>query len=142
MPGHVGFANCLVYRSERAKMKMPVREKRSFTKEIISANFMDPSGESVERLIESRRHPIPFRTCRITLSRSQEKEAGTESIPAPPPNAADTCECPFCVPQIYNRYYQQNRSLLFSDDLAHERQDNNRYIGTTGDWEWMARKCW
>ena len=37
-----------------------------------------------------------------------------------------------------SRYFQQNRSFLFSDYLAHERQDGNRYIGTTGDWEWMA----
>jgi len=230
-------------------------EKLIFTKEIISASFMDPSGEVVERLIESRRHPITFRTCRITLSRSQEKEAGTESMPAPPPNAADIFECPFCEPQLYKmtpgldanafstrrlktgksilfpnlfpygsysavslmdenhfleigsaspasyrdsfinsvqylkevskidpdaiymaitqnhlpsaggsllhphlqinadrvpanhhrfllercrRYYQQNRSPLLSDYLDHERDDGNRYIGTTGDWEWMA----
>ncbi len=73
-------------------------EKLTFTKEIISANFMDPAGEFVERLIEFRKHPITFRTCRITLSRSQEKETGTESMPAPPPNAADTSECPFCTP--------------------------------------------
>jgi UDPglucose--hexose-1-phosphate uridylyltransferase len=236
-------------------MKMPMREKLTFTKEIISANFMDPSGESVERLIESRKHPITFRTCRITLSRSQEKETGTESMPAPPPNAADTFDCPFCAPQLYEmtpcldsnifsarrlkmgksilfpnlfpygsysavslmdenhfvkigsaspasyrdsfinsvrylneiskkdpdaiymaitqnhlpsaggsllhphlqinadrlaannhrfllercrKYYQQNRSLLFSDYLAHEREAGDRYIGTTGDWEWMA----
>jgi galactose-1-phosphate uridylyltransferase len=35
-------------------------------------------------------------------------------------------------------YYQENRSPLFSDYLAHEREDGDRYIGTTGDWEWMA----
>jgi galactose-1-phosphate uridylyltransferase len=37
-----------------------------------------------------------------------------------------------------SRYYQQNSSLLFSDYLAHEREDSSRYIGTTGDWEWVA----
>jgi UDPglucose--hexose-1-phosphate uridylyltransferase len=230
-------------------------EKLTFTKEILSAHFMDPSGESVERLIEVRRHPITLRTCRITLSRSLEKEAGTESMPALPPNAADTSECPFCAPQLYKmtpcldskifsarrlktgnsilfpnlfpygsysavslmdenhfveigsaspasyrdsfinsiqylkelskkdpgaihmaitqnhlpsaggsllhphlqinadrvpanhhrfllercgRYYKENSSLLLSDYLAHEREDTRRYIGTTGDWEWMT----
>jgi len=37
-----------------------------------------------------------------------------------------------------SRYYRHNRSLLFSDYLAHERRDGSRHIGTTGDWEWMA----
>jgi UDPglucose--hexose-1-phosphate uridylyltransferase len=237
------------------KMKQPMSEKLTFTKEIISANFMDPAGEFVERLIEFRKHPITFRTCRITLSRSQEKEAGTESMPAPPPNAADTSECPFCTPQLYKmtpclnskifsvprlktgnsilfpnlfpygsysavslidenhfveigsasltsyrdsfknsiqylkeiskndpdaiymaitqnhlpsaggsllhphlqinadrvpanhhrflgercgRYYKRNSSLLLTDYLVHEREDGSRYIGTTGEWEWMA----
>ena len=86
---------------KNGKVKVPMSEKLMFTKETFSANFMDPSGEPLERLIESRKHPITFRTCRITLSRSQEKEAGTESMPAPPPNAADTSECPFCTPQLY-----------------------------------------
>ena len=236
-------------------MKHAFGKKLIFKKEIISADFMDPSGESVERLIEVRRHPITLRTCRITLSRSLEKEAGAESIPAPPPNAADTSECPFCAPQLYKmtpcldskifsarrlktgnsilfpnlfpygsysavslmdenhfveigsaspasyrdsfinsiqylkelskkdpdaihmaitqnhlpsaggsllhphlqinadrvpanhhrfllercgRYYKENSSLLLSDYLAHEREDTRRYIGTTGDWEWMT----
>ena len=236
-------------------MKHAFGKKLIFKKEIISADFMDPSGESVERLIEIRRHPITLRTCRITLSRSLEKEAGTESMPAPPPNAADTSECPFCAPQLYKmtpcldskifsarrlktgssilfpnlfpygsysavslidenhfveigsaspasykdsfinsiqylkelskkdpgaihmaitqnhlpsaggsllhphlqinadrvpanhhrfllercgRYYKENSSLLLSDYLAHEREDGSRYIGTTGDWEWMT----
>jgi len=230
-------------------------EKLIFTKEMLSANFMDSSGRPLERLIESRKHPITFRTCRITLSRSQEKEAGTECMPTPPPNAADTSECPFCAPQldkktpcldsktfsaprlkkgksilfpnlfpygsysavslidenhfveigsaspasygdsfinaihylkeistkdpdaIYmaitqnhlpsaggsllhphfqinadripanhhrfllercSKYYQQNRSFLLSDYLAHEREDGSRYIGSTGDWEWIT----
>jgi len=234
---------------------IPMSEKLTFTKEVISANFMDLSGEPVERLIEVRRHPITLRSSRITLSRSQEKEAGTESMPAPPPNAEDTSACPFCAPQLYkmtpclddrifsarrhrkgksilfpnlfpygsysavslidenhfveigsasptsygdsfvnsvqylkeiaekdpeaiymaitqnhlpsaggsllhphlqinadrvaanhhrfllkrsSRYFQQNNSLLLSDYLAHEREDGSRYIGTTGDWEWMA----
>jgi len=230
-------------------------KKLMFKKEIITANFMDPSGEPVERLIEVRRHPITLRTSRITLSRSQEKEVGTESMPAPPPNADDTSECPFCAPQLYkmtpcldsrtfsarrlkkgksiifpnlfpygsysavslidenhfveigsastvsygdsfinsiqylkeiskkdpdaiymaitqnhlpsaggsllhphlqinadrlpanhhrfllercSRYFQQNNSLLLSDYLDHERKDASRYIGATGDWEWIA----
>jgi UDPglucose--hexose-1-phosphate uridylyltransferase len=236
-------------------MKQTLNEKLSFGKEIITANFTDPSGEPVQRPIEIRRHPITFRSCRITLSRSLEKEAGTEFLPEPPPNAADTSQCPFCEPQVLRMtprldskifsaprfktgksvlfpnlfpygsysavslvdenhfveigsaspesysdcfknavrylkeistmdsdalymaltqnhlpsaggsllhphlqinadrvpsnhhrflrersggYYEQNGSLLFSDYLAHERDDGSRYIGVTGDWEWMA----
>ena len=236
-------------------MKHAFEEKLVFKKEVISASFMDPSGESIERRIEVRRHPITLRTTRITLSRSQEKEAGTESMPAPPPNAFDTSRCPFCAPQLHhmtprlnaevfsaqrlqtgrsilfpnlypygaysavslmdenhfveigsaspmsyrdsfrnaiqylkeisikdpgakymaitqnhlpsaggsllhphlqinadripanhhrfllercNRYHEEYSSLLFSDYLDHERKDAGRYIGATGDWEWIS----
>ena len=236
-------------------MDQTLNEKPLFSKEVVTAKFTDPTGEPVERLIEIRRHPITFRTCRIALSRSLEKEAGTESMPEPPPDAADTSHCPFCEPQVLRmtprlhpktfsaprfrtgksvlfpnlfpygsysavslidenhfveigsaspasyrdcfknavqylkeistmdsdaiymavtqnhlpsaggsllhphlqinadrvppnhhrfllercgRYYERNGSLLFSDYLAHERGDGSRYIGATGDWEWMA----
>ncbi|MBE9546620.1 MAG: galactose-1-phosphate uridylyltransferase, partial [Proteobacteria bacterium] len=35
-------------------------------------------------------------------------------------------------------YYGSAGSLLFSDYLEHERQEQARYIGNTGSWEWMA----
>ena len=35
-------------------------------------------------------------------------------------------------------YFQETGKLLFSDYLNHEREDASRYIGKTGDWEWMA----
>jgi len=37
-----------------------------------------------------------------------------------------------------SKYYQQNKSLLFSDYLAHEREESSRYIDRTGDWEWVT----
>jgi UDPglucose--hexose-1-phosphate uridylyltransferase len=35
-------------------------------------------------------------------------------------------------------WFQNTGRLLLSDYLNHEREDANRYIGKTGDWEWMA----
>jgi len=35
-------------------------------------------------------------------------------------------------------YFKQTGRLLFSDYLNHEKNDGSRYIGRTGDWEWMA----
>jgi UDPglucose--hexose-1-phosphate uridylyltransferase len=35
-------------------------------------------------------------------------------------------------------YFRQTGSLLFSDYLKHEKIDGSRYIGRTGDWEWVA----
>jgi len=230
-------------------------EKLTFSQEVISAHFVGPSGEPVERLIEVRRNPITFRTCRITLSRSQEKEAGTDAMPPPPPDVTRTSICPFCEPQLQTMtprlcadtfskqrlqvggsklfpnlfpygsysavslidanhfveigkaswssyrdsfensiqylheilakdpkavymaitqnhlpsaggslvhphlqvnadrlpsnhqrflqkrcaaYFRRNRSLLLSDYLARERENASRYIGATGEWEWLA----
>ena len=75
----------------------------SFKKEIITAKFVDPSGEDVERRIEVRINPISGRTSRIALGRGAEKEPGTESLPLPPPNADDTAGCPFCRPQVMSK---------------------------------------
>ena len=71
-----------------------------FESRSIAAKFIDPSGRSVNRPIEIRTHPITGRTCRIALSRINEKETGTESLPQPPPDAENTLECPFCRPQV------------------------------------------
>lgn len=98
-------------------MKHAFEEKLVFKKEVISAKCMDSSGKLVENLIEVRRHPITSRTARITLSRSQEKEAGTESIPAPPPNAFDTSQCPFCVPQLYHMTPRLNGEVFSAPRL-------------------------
>jgi UDPglucose--hexose-1-phosphate uridylyltransferase len=72
----------------------------SFEKETVTARFVDPSGEDVERHIEVRINPISGRTSRIALGRGAEREPGTESLPLPPPNAGDTDSCPFCRPQV------------------------------------------
>lgn len=36
------------------------------------------------------------------------------------------------------QYFQDTGRLLFSDYLEHEKKDGTRYIGKTGDWEWVA----
>lgn len=35
-------------------------------------------------------------------------------------------------------YFRETGGYLFSDYLCHEREDGSRYIGKTGEWEWMA----
>ena len=74
--------------------------KLVFESQAVSAQFIDPSGKITERRIEIRTHPITGRTCRISYSRIEEKEPGTESLPPPPPDADQTDACPFCRPQI------------------------------------------
>ncbi len=71
-----------------------------FDKETIIARFLSPGGEAVERPVEVRVHPVTGRSCRITFSRSAEKEAGADALPEPPPDALDTGSCPFCRPQL------------------------------------------
>lgn len=67
-----------------------------FRQETFHSRIVLPSGESAERLIEIRTNPITGRTCRITYSRGEEREPGTESLPGPPPSAGDRDKCPFC----------------------------------------------
>ena len=71
-----------------------------FERQRITARLMEPSGKSVERPIEVRTHPITGRTCRIAFSRINEKEAGAEALPEPPPEADNISACPFCRPQM------------------------------------------
>ena len=71
-----------------------------FECEKISARFVDPAGQTAERPIEIRTHPITGRSCRIAFSRIHENEAGTDSLPPPPPDAVNTSQCPFCRPQV------------------------------------------
>ena len=75
----------------------------NFTKESVSARFVAPSGEVVEKPIEIRRNPITWRTSRIAFSRIDEKETGTDTLPKPPPDAKKTSECPFCKPQVNSK---------------------------------------
>jgi len=74
-----------------------------FQKEIITAKFIAPSGENVEKRIEVRINPVSRRTSRIAFGRGAEKEPGTESLPLPPPNADDNANCPFCKPQVMSK---------------------------------------
>lgn len=68
----------------------------SFVRETIFAQIVLPDGTAVKRPIEIRTHPITGRTCRVTFSRSQEREPGAERLPHPPPFAQDRGACPFC----------------------------------------------
>jgi UDPglucose--hexose-1-phosphate uridylyltransferase len=68
----------------------------SFEKKTIEARMRLPDGRAVVRPIEVRRNPITGRTCRITFSRSDEREPGADSLPDPPPFAEDRSNCPFC----------------------------------------------
>lgn len=58
-----------------------------FTNKPVTANFITPEGNEVKRVIEIRTNPITLRTSRVTLSRIDEKEKGTETLPSPPPDA-------------------------------------------------------
>ena len=88
----------------------------AFQKEQVFALFKDASGNPVKRPIEIRTNPITWRTCRITFSRSAEKERGAAELPLPPPDAADTDQCPFCYPQIRHKTPQ-----LSPDIYSHGR---------------------
>ena len=68
-----------------------------FKQERFHSRIVLPNGLSVDRPIEIRTHPITGRTCRITYSRGEEREPGTETLPAPPPFASDREKCPFCL---------------------------------------------
>jgi galactose-1-phosphate uridylyltransferase len=82
-----------------------------FESQSIAAKFIDPSGLTVEKRIEIRTHPITGRACRIAFSRINEKEAGTDSLPQPPPDADRTTDCPFCRPQVASRTPQLHPDL-------------------------------
>jgi galactose-1-phosphate uridylyltransferase len=73
----------------------------SFERERFSARIRLPDGTVAERPVEIRVHPITGRTCRITYSRGAEREPGAESLPSPPPFAADTADCPFCRARLF-----------------------------------------
>jgi UDPglucose--hexose-1-phosphate uridylyltransferase len=68
----------------------------TFKQETFYSSIILPNGETVKRPVEIRTNPITGRTCRVTYSRSAEKEPGAETLPAPPPFAEDKDSCPFC----------------------------------------------
>ncbi|MEJ2638325.1 MAG: galactose-1-phosphate uridylyltransferase [Desulfosarcinaceae bacterium] len=74
-----------------------------FRKQTIEARIIQPDGKRAHRPVEIRSDPITGRTCRITYSRSAEREPGTATLPAPPPAAADTANCPFCPQNLAAR---------------------------------------
>jgi len=84
----------------------------TFERHTVSARFIDPSGQAVQRRIEIRTNPITGRTCRIAFSRIDEKEAGTDTLPAPPPDANNTSGCPFCRPQVTTKTPQLHPDLI------------------------------
>lgn len=69
----------------------------------ISARIVLSSGQPVERPIEIRTNPITGRTCRITFSRAEEREPGTDHLPERPPFAEDRSDCPFCAANLFTR---------------------------------------
>ena len=79
---------------------MALSQELSFEQERLTARIVTPDGIETLRPIEVRTHPLTGRQCRITFSRSAEKESGTERLPAPPPHAGQTTQCPFCRPQL------------------------------------------
>ena len=84
----------------------------SFDKETVTARFIAPSGEEVQKHIEIRVNPVTGRTSRIAVGRGAEKEPATENLPSPPPNAADTAGCPFCRPQVMSRTPRVSSDIL------------------------------
>ncbi len=95
-----------------------------FRQETFHSRIVLPNGETAERPVEIRTNPITGRTCRITYSRGQEREPGAESLPEPPPFAADRDACPFCnarlaanTPRIHPELWPQGRMTRGSSTL-------------------------
>jgi UDPglucose--hexose-1-phosphate uridylyltransferase len=66
----------------------------------LTAAFQDDQKERILRPIEVRTHPITGRRCRITFSRSLERESALQALPPPPPEAERTGDCPFCPSRL------------------------------------------
>jgi len=99
---------------------MPFTELKdlTFERRSVSAKFIEPSGQIAERAIEVRTNPITGRTCRIAFSRIHEKEAGTDTLPHPPPDANDTRKCPFCRPQVNSKTPGLHPDLISQERLS------------------------
>jgi len=90
----------------------------TFESQSISAKFIDPAGQLVERPVEIRTNPITGRTCRIAFSRINEKEAATDSLPQSPPAANDTTQCPFCRTQVTSKTPRLHPDLASPERLS------------------------
>jgi UDPglucose--hexose-1-phosphate uridylyltransferase len=77
----------------------------------VRAPLIEPTGRHADRLVQIRTNPISGRTSRITFSRVNEKEAGSDRLPSPPPDASETARCPFCRPQVLVRTPQMISQL-------------------------------
>ena len=95
-----------------------------FIQETFHSQIVLPNGESADRAIEIRVHPITGRTCRITYSRGEEREPGTEFLPEPPPFAAELDKCPFCcdrvgtqTPRLPTNLYREGRMIRGASTL-------------------------
>lgn len=83
-----------------------------FESQTLTAAFRDARGREILRPIEVRTHPLSGRRCRITFSRSLERERGAQALPPPPPDAQRTETCPFCPSQL------ADQTPLLHADLA------------------------
>ena len=90
----------------------------TFESRSVTARFVEPSGRAVERRIEIRTNPVTGRSCRIAFSRVNERETGTETLPPPPPDAVNTDECPFCLPQVHSRTPRIHPDLVAQGRLS------------------------
>ena len=90
-----------------------------FEKKTIAAQFVAPTGKPIERTVEIRTNPITRRSCRITFSRSLEKERGAAHLPSPPPDAEDRSRCPFCRPQLWEHTPRLDPAVFGSERLVY-----------------------
>ena len=74
-----------------------------FESQQLTADFQDARKERMLRPIEVRTHPITGRRCRVTFSRSQERDTALQALPPPPPDVDRTQDCPFCSSQLERR---------------------------------------
>ena len=90
----------------------------TFKSQTVSAKFIEPDGRMVKRPVEIRTNPITGRTSRIAFSRINEKEAATDSLPQPPPDANDNSQCPFCRPRVTSKTPRLHPDLAASGRLS------------------------
>ena len=112
----------LVNRGEMRYNEFGFRDRRltvRFEKKALKAQFIAPSGKTIERPVEIRTNPITGRTCRITFSRSLEKERGASRLPTPPPDAEDNATCPFCRPQLFEQTPRLDPAVFKDERLVY-----------------------
>lgn len=100
-------------------MPIPSSAQLTFESRTVTARFIEPDGRTAEREIEIRTNPLTGRTCRIAYSRINEKEASTDALPPPPPDADHTAACPFCEPQVHSRTPRIHPDLAPEGRLRH-----------------------